>query len=152
MAASKIKLSARNVGVFYGAANALRDVNMDFEENQVISLIGPSGCGKSTFLRCINRMNDTIPGCRVVGSINMDGTDIYGADIDPVELRARVGMVFQKPNPFPKSIYDNISYGPRIHGMVSSKGELDEVPEQAFLNVGGVEQVLAKAKALQENA
>ncbi len=132
----KIKLSARNVGVFYGAANALRDVNMDFEEHQVISLIGPSGCGKSTFLRCINRMNDTIPGCRVVGSISMDGTNIYGEDIDPVELRARVGMVFQKPNPFPKSIYDNIAYGPRIHGMAAGKAELDEVVEWALRSAG----------------
>jgi phosphate transport system ATP-binding protein len=139
--AGKTKLSARSVGVFYGAANALRDVNMDFEENQVISLIGPSGCGKSTFLRCINRMNDTIPGCRVVGSINMDGTNIYSADIDPVELRARVGMVFQKPNPFPKSIYDNIAYGPRIHGMAAGKAELDEVVEWALRSAGLWEEV-----------
>jgi len=140
-AAGKIKLSARGVGVFYGASNALRDVNLDFEEHQVISLIGPSGCGKSTFLRCINRMNDTIPGCRIVGSIDMDGTNVYSPDIDPVELRARVGMVFQKPNPFPKSIYDNIAYGPRIHGMASGKAELDEVVEWALRSAGLWEEV-----------
>ena len=137
----RIKVRARGVGVFYGEANALRDVDLDFEENQVISLIGPSGCGKSTFIRCINRMNDTIESARVVGSIEIDGVDVYGPEIDPVELRARVGMVFQKPNPFPKSIYDNIAYGPRIHGMAANKGELDEIVEWALRSAGLWEEV-----------
>ncbi len=130
------KVSARDVGVFYGEANALRDVNIDFKVNQVTSLIGPSGCGKSTFIRCLNRMNDTIDSCRVVGSIIMDGRDIYSRDVDPVELRARVGMVFQKPNPFPKSIYDNIAYGPRIHGMASRGSELDAIVEGSLRSAG----------------
>ncbi len=136
MAAEEIKVSAHDVGVFYGEMNALREVDIDFRINQVTSLIGPSGCGKSTFLRCLNRMNDTVDGCRVVGSIIMDGRDIYSKDVDPVELRARVGMVFQKPNPFPKSIYDNIGYGPRIHGMAAKKEEMDELVEKSLILAG----------------
>jgi len=130
------KISASDVGVFYGEKQALKGVNLDFEQNQVISLIGPSGCGKSTFLRCINRMNDTIEGCSVIGSIKLEGQDIYDDNVDPVELRARVGMVFQKPNPFPKSIYENIVYGPKIHGMVSSKSEMDEVVQWSLESAG----------------
>ncbi len=133
---TEIKVSARGVGVFYGEANALRDVDIDFRQHQVTSLIGPSGCGKSTFLRCLNRMNDTVDGCRVVGSIVLDGQNIYSKDVDPVELRARVGMVFQKPNPFPKSIYDNIGYGPRIHGMATNKTEMDEIVESSLKLAG----------------
>lgn len=121
------KVRARQVSVFYGPKQALFDVDIDIGVNQVTALIGPSGCGKSTFLRCLNRMNDVIPICRVVGDITLDGRNIYAPDLDVVELRARVGMVFQKPNPFPKSIYDNVAYGPRIHGFARSKSELDEI-------------------------
>lgn len=130
------KMVARNVGVFYGDKQALFDVDMRIEANQVTSLIGPSGCGKSTFLRCLNRMNDTIDICRVVGDITLDGEDIYDRSIDVVELRARVGMVFQKPNPFPKSIYENVAYGPRIHGMARGKEELDEVVHSSLRRAG----------------
>jgi phosphate transport system ATP-binding protein len=140
-ATAKVKLAARDVGVTYNGIPALKNVNLDFEEHQVISLIGPSGCGKSTFLRCLNRMNDTIEGARVTGSILMDGVDMYGPEIDPVEIRARVGMVFQKPNPFPKSIYENVAYGPRIHGMASSKSEFDEVVEWSLRSAGLWEEV-----------
>ena len=131
-----IKMTARKVGVFYNGKPALKDVSINFKEHQVISLIGPSGCGKSTFLRCLNRMNDTIDGCLVEGNIELDGRDIYAPDIDPVEVRARVGMVFQKPNPFPKTVFDNICYGPRIHGMASSKAELEEVVEWSLTSAG----------------
>jgi phosphate transport system ATP-binding protein len=131
-----VKMSARKVGVAYGDKPALKDVSIDFGEHQVISLIGPSGCGKSTFLRCLNRMNDTIENCQVTGDIELDGQNIYAKNIDPVEVRARVGMVFQKPNPFPKSIYDNICYGPRIHGMASSKSEFDEIVEWSLASAG----------------
>jgi len=110
------KMQARDVNVFYGDKQAIYDVDLDIGQNEVIAMIGPSGCGKSTLLRCMNRMNDTIPSCRVTGDISLDGVDLYGSDLDPVLLRARVGMVFQKPNPFAKSIYDNVAYGPRIHG------------------------------------
>ncbi len=127
-----VKIEARDVDVFYGATHAIKGVNVDVLENTVTAFIGPSGCGKSTFLRCLNRMNDTIPICRVTGSITMDGRDIYDKSVDPVQLRARVGMVFQKPNPFPKSIYDNIAYGPRIHGLVDNKADLDAVVEQSL--------------------
>src|SRR5262245_62124634 len=113
----KIKKRGAKVGVFYSEMQALFDVDLDVRENQVTALIGPSGCGKSTFLRCLNRMNDTIDSCRVTGRITLDGEDVYDKAIDVVELRARVGMVFQKPNPFPKSIYENIAYGPKIHGL-----------------------------------
>lgn len=118
-------ISAKNVSVYYGKKQALKGVNLDIPENQITALIGPSGCGKSTFLRCLNRMNDTIEGCRVEGDIIVDGKDIYDPQVDEVYLRARVGMVFQKPNPFPKSIYDNVAYAPRIHGLAKNKDELD---------------------------
>ena len=136
-----IKMSAKNVTVDYSGNVALQDVSIDFSKNQVISLIGPSGCGKSTFLRCLNRMNDTIEGCNVIGNIELDGQNIYAESIDPVEVRARVGMVFQKPNPFPKSIYDNICYGPRIHGMANSKSEMDEIVEWSLKAAGLWEEV-----------
>ncbi|MET1219471.1 MAG: phosphate ABC transporter ATP-binding protein PstB [Glaciecola sp.] len=132
----KAKMSMRNVNVFYGDNQAIHDVSLDLEENQVTALIGPSGCGKSTFLRCINRMNDTIPICRVDGSLTLDGQEIYAKGMDPVLLRARVGMVFQKPNPFPKSIYDNVAYGPRIHGLATSKDELDEIVVTSLQKAG----------------
>ena len=119
-AGPKVKVKGEKVTVHYGQKQALFDVNLDVREHQVTALIGPSGCGKSTFLRCLNRMNDTIPGCRVAGKITLDGEDVYDPRIDVVELRARVGMVFQKPNPFPKSIYENVAYGPRIHGLAKS--------------------------------
>jgi phosphate transport system ATP-binding protein len=124
---SSAKVKAENVSVFYGAKQALFDVSLDIPERSVTALIGPSGCGKSTFLRCINRMNDTIEGCQVSGSITLDERDIYDPSLDVVELRARVGMVFQKPNPFPKSIFENVAYGPRIHGMARSKADLEEI-------------------------
>jgi len=124
---SPAKVKAEQVSVFYGAKQALFDVALDIPERSVTALIGPSGCGKSTFIRCINRMNDTIEGCRVSGSITLDERDIYDPSLDVVELRARVGMVFQKPNPFPKSIFENVAYGPRIHGMARSKADLEEI-------------------------
>ncbi|MDO5603915.1 MAG: phosphate ABC transporter ATP-binding protein PstB [Paracoccus sp. (in: a-proteobacteria)] len=127
-----IKISARDVQVYYGDKHAIKDVNVDILDKTVTAFIGPSGCGKSTFLRCINRMNDTIDICRVEGKINLDGEDIYDKRVDPVQLRAKVGMVFQKPNPFPKSIYDNVAYGPRIHGLARGKAELDEIVEKAL--------------------
>ena len=127
---------AQGVGVFYDEKQALKDVSIDIRKNEVTALIGPSGCGKSTFLRCVNRMNDTIDNCRVVGRIEIDGTDIYGREIDVVQLRARVGMVFQKPNPFPKSIYDNIAYGPRIHGIAVNRAEMDELVEASLIRAG----------------
>ncbi|MEQ8505782.1 MAG: phosphate ABC transporter ATP-binding protein PstB [Rhodospirillales bacterium] len=127
---------ARQVKVFYGQKQALFDVDLDINENEVTSLIGPSGCGKSTFLRSLNRMNDTIDICRVEGQISLDGEDIYDRNIDTVHLRARVGMVFQKPNPFPKSIYDNVAYGPRIHGLTNSKTELDEIVHTSLQKAG----------------
>ncbi|MBL4741275.1 MAG: ATP-binding cassette domain-containing protein, partial [Sneathiella sp.] len=120
-------ISAEDVSVFYENKQALKSVTLDIPENQITSLIGPSGCGKSTFLRCLNRMNDTIEGCRVEGSITLEGQDIYAPSVDEVLLRARVGMVFQKPNPFPKSIYENVAYGPRIHGLARNKDELDDI-------------------------
>ena len=128
----KNKISAQGVQVFYGENHALKDVNVDILDKTVTAFIGPSGCGKSTFLRCLNRMNDTIAGCRIVGDIRLDGGDIYEAAVDPVQLRAKVGMVFQKPNPFPKSIYDNVAYGPKIHGLSRSKAELDEIVETSL--------------------
>ena len=127
-----VKIESRNVDVFYADNHAIKDVSVDILDNTVTAFIGPSGCGKSTFLRCLNRMNDTIPICRVTGEILMDGEDIYARKVDPVQLRAKVGMVFQKPNPFPKSIFDNIAYGPRIHGLVANKAELDEVVEKSL--------------------
>ncbi|WP_298256384.1 phosphate ABC transporter ATP-binding protein PstB [uncultured Litoreibacter sp.] len=127
-----IKISAKGVDVFYGDTHAIKNVNVDIEDKAVTAFIGPSGCGKSTFLRCINRMNDTIDICRVTGDILLENEDIYAKSVDPVQLRARVGMVFQKPNPFPKSIYDNVAYGPTIHGLAKNKSELDEIVEQSL--------------------
>ena len=121
------KLSTRNMNVFYGDKQAIFDASLDIGSNEVVALIGPSGCGKSTFLRSLNRMNDTIPSCRITGKLTLDGEDIYDKRMDPVLLRARVGMVFQKPNPFPKSIYDNVAYGPRIHGLAKTNADLDEI-------------------------
>lgn len=130
------RMTARNVDVYYGDKHAIKDVTIDIGEQEVIAFIGPSGCGKSTFLRTLNRMNDTIDICRVEGTIALDGQDIYAPSVDVVPLRARVGMVFQKPNPFPKSIYDNIAYGPRIHGLTKSKSELDDIVESALEKAG----------------
>ncbi len=124
-----IKIEARKAQVYYGTNHAIKDVDVDIMDKTVTAFIGPSGCGKSTFLRCLNRMNDTIPSCRVEGSITLEGESIYDPRVDPVQLRARIGMVFQKPNPFPKSIYDNVAYGPKIHGLTRNKAELDEVVE-----------------------
>ncbi|MEO1718608.1 MAG: phosphate ABC transporter ATP-binding protein PstB [Pseudomonadota bacterium] len=135
------KVSARDVCVSYGDKQALFDVNIDIPRNSVTSLIGPSGCGKSTFLRCINRMNDVIPVARVTGNITLDGDDINDEDLDVVELRARVGMVFQKPNPFPKSIFENIAYGPKIHGQTKNKTELEEVVVTSLKKAGLFEEV-----------
>lgn len=126
------KMRMDNVDVHYGDNQAIFDVSLDLGNNEVLAMIGPSGCGKSTFLRCMNRMNDTVESCRVSGSFNLEGQDIYAPDQDVVLLRARVGMVFQKPNPFPKSIYDNVAYGPRIHGLASSKDELDHIVETSL--------------------
>ncbi len=130
------KLTARNVDVFYGSKKAIDDVSIDIDAGLVTSFIGPSGCGKSTFLRCFNRMNDTIPVARVTGSIELDGHDIYASGMDVVQLRARVGMVFQKPNPFPKTIFENIAYGPRIHGLAEGKAELEQIVEKSLLRAG----------------
>ncbi|MFY0612132.1 MAG: phosphate ABC transporter ATP-binding protein [Hyphomicrobiaceae bacterium] len=135
------KITSQGVDVHYGAKQALFGVDLEIPDKQVISLIGPSGCGKSTFLRCLNRMNDVIDICRVAGRITLDGEDIYAPDLDVVELRARVGMVFQKPNPFPKSIYENIAYGPRIHGLTSTKIELDELVESSLERAGLLKEV-----------
>ena len=130
------RITARGVNVFYGDKQAIDRVTLDIAEKQVISFIGPSGCGKSTFLRCLNRMNDTIDICRIEGEIALDGKNIYAPDVDVVPLRARVGMVFQKPNPFPKSIYDNVAYGPRIHGLAAGGAELDEIVEMSLERAG----------------
>jgi len=135
------KITARGVNLWYGEAQALFDVSIDVGACEVTAFIGPSGCGKSTFLRCFNRMNDTIDICRMKGDIRLDGEDIYARSLDVVKLRARVGMVFQKPNPFPKSIYDNIAYGPRIHGLAENKAELDEIVERSLRAAGLWEEV-----------
>ena len=129
---SNVKIKSKNLNVYYGDKQALFDVNLDLNEKEVTALIGPSGCGKSTFIRCINRMNDVIDICKVTGNIEMDGMNINDKDLDVVSLRERVGMVFQKPNPFPKSIYDNISYGPKIHGKGETKSELDQIVENSL--------------------
>ena len=135
------KISTRNVDVFYDEKQAIFDTTLDIGRNEVIALIGPSGCGKSTFLRSLNRMNDTIVGCRITGDLTIDGEAIYAKSMDPVLLRARVGMVFQKPNPFPKSIFDNIAYGPRIHGLAKNNAELDEIVETSLKRAGLFEEV-----------
>ena len=133
--------ACREVSVYYRAKQALKEITLDVGRRQVLALIGPSGCGKSTFLRCLNRMNDTIPGARVTGCIQLDGRDIYDAALDVAQLRARIGMVFQKPNPFPKSIYDNVAYGPRIHGMARSRAHLDEIVCTSLTRAGLWEEV-----------
>ncbi len=130
------KMTARNVNVHYGAKQAIDDVSIDIEQDKVVAFIGPSGCGKSTFLRTLNRMNDTVASARVQGDIRLDGQDIYSPEMDVVQLRARVGMVFQKPNPFPKSIYENVAYGPRIHGLATGKPDLDVVVERSLTRAG----------------
>ena len=131
-----IKIRTKNVEVSYGDKKAIKDISLNIKKNTITALIGPSGCGKSTFLRCLNRMNDVIENCSIKGSVLLDEQDIYGPDIDPVELRARVGMVFQKPNPFPKSIYENVAYGPKIHGLANNKNHLDEIVEKALTRAG----------------
>ncbi|MDM7966041.1 phosphate ABC transporter ATP-binding protein PstB [Blastomonas fulva] len=130
------KMSAHDVKVFYGDKQAIKGVSIDIDMDNVVAFIGPSGCGKSTFLRTLNRMNDTIPSARVEGDITLDGENIYSSKMDVVQLRARVGMVFQKPNPFPKSIYDNVAYGPRIHGLAPNKAELDQIVENSLVRAG----------------
>ncbi|MCO6187219.1 phosphate ABC transporter ATP-binding protein PstB [Rhizobium sp. L1K21] len=130
------KISAKNVQVFYGEKHAIKDVNIEIRPRSVTAFIGPSGCGKSTFLRCINRMNDTIDICRVEGDIAIDGENVYDPKVDPVQLRAKVGMVFQKPNPFPKTIYENVAYGPRIHGLARKKSEMDEIVATSLQKAG----------------
>jgi phosphate transport system ATP-binding protein len=137
----ELKMAARDVNLWYGAKQALFDVNLDMFDRSVTALIGPSGCGKSTFLRCLNRMNDVIDICRIQGDIRFDGEDIYAPDVDPVQLRARVGMVFQKPNPFPKSIFENVAYAPRIHGLCSTKAEMEEVVVKSLTKAGLFEEV-----------
>jgi len=132
---------AENVNVYYGDNHAIQDVTLEIGKNQVIALIGPSGCGKSTFLRCLNRMNDSIDTARVTGNITLDGQDIYSKELDPVALRARVGMVFQKPNPFPKSIYDNVAYGPRIHGLATDRADLDNIVHTSLDRAGLLKEV-----------
>jgi phosphate transport system ATP-binding protein len=134
--ASKPVMRARGVDVYYGENHAIQNVNLDVGQNEVIALIGPSGCGKSTFLRCLNRMNDMIESARVTGEITLDGQDVYAPQMDVVLLRARVGMVFQKPNPFPKSVYDNVAYGPRIHGLARDRYELDRIVETSLERAG----------------
>ncbi len=136
-----MKISARDVQVYYDETHAIKNVNVEIRDNTVTAFIGPSGCGKSTFLRSINRMNDTISTCRVEGEILIDGQNIYHNEVDPVQLRAKVGMVFQKPNPFPKSIYDNVAYGPRIHGLSVSKSDLDDIIEMALRRAALWEEV-----------
>jgi len=135
------KLSARSVNVYYGDTHALRDVSLDVYSRQITALIGPSGCGKSTFLRCLNRMNDVVEGCQVTGSIELDGKDIYADDVDVVALRGRIGMVFQKPNPFPKSVFENVAYGPRIHGLAEHRSDLEEIVVNSLKKAGLFEEV-----------
>jgi phosphate transport system ATP-binding protein len=137
----EIKMTARDVNVYYDEKQALFDVSLDILDRSVTALIGPSGCGKSTFLRCLDRMNDVIEGCRVAGKITLDGEDVYAPQVDPVQLRARVGMVFQKPNPFPKSIFENVAYGPRIHGLARSKTDLEEIVVKSLTKAGLFEEV-----------
>ncbi|WP_417840313.1 phosphate ABC transporter ATP-binding protein PstB [Terasakiella sp.] len=137
----EVKIAARDVRVKYGEKEALFGINLDMPKGKVTSFIGPSGCGKSTFLRCLNRMNDTIDGCSVTGQIMVDDVDILSKQVDTVLLRAKIGMVFQKPNPFPKSIYDNVAYGPRLHGLATDKNELDEIVEISLEKVGLLKEV-----------
>ncbi len=143
----KVKIKARDVTVHYGDARALHGIDLDLYANEVTALIGPSGCGKSTFLRCINRMNDVIDGCRVGGSVSIDEQNIYSDEVDVVELRARVGMVFQKPNPFPKSIFDNVAYGPRIHGIAQNRTDLEAMVETSLRRAGLWDEVKDRLSA-----
>ena len=136
-----VVMSVKDCNVFYGENQALKNINLEVGKSEVIALIGPSGCGKSTFLRCLNRLNDTIDSCRVTGEFSLEGEDIYSGDMDVVLLRARVGMVFQKPNPFPKSIYENVAYGPKIHGITTSKRELDELVDLSLDRAGLLDEV-----------
>ena len=136
-----IKMAAQGVDVFYGDKQALDDISIDIHSKQITALIGPSGCGKTTFLRCLNRMNDVVDSCRITGNITMDGEDIYAPGVDVVSLRGRVGMVFQKPNPFPKSIYENVAYGPRIHGLARTNDELEEVVTKSLNKAGLFDEV-----------
>jgi phosphate transport system ATP-binding protein len=135
------RISARNVNIYYGAKQAIKDLSIDIPDKAVSAFIGPSGCGKSTFLRAINRMNDTISSCRIEGQVLLDGKNIYEPDVDVVQLRSHIGMVFQKPNPFPKSIYENVAYGPRIHGLAKNKSELDEIVEKSLRKASLFEEV-----------
>jgi phosphate transport system ATP-binding protein len=135
------RMVCRGVNVYYGDKHAIKNVSIDIARNEVLAMIGPSGCGKSTFIRCLNRMNDTIEGCRVTGYILLDGVNVYGKDVDVVPLRAQVGMVFQKPNPFPKSVYENVAYGPRIHGLARNKSEMEEIVETSLKRAGLWEEV-----------
>ncbi len=140
-ASSLPKLTAENVDVYYGDTRALHDVSIDIYRRQVTALIGPSGCGKSTFLRCLNRMNDVIDGCRITGTITMDGKDINAPDVNVVELRSQVGMVFQKPNPFPKSVYENVAYGPKIHGLAEHRSDLEDIVVGSLQKAGLFDEV-----------
>ncbi len=140
------RMTCRNVSVHYGQKQAIMDVSMDIGRREVIAMIGPSGCGKSTFLRCINRMNDTIDGCVVTGEIKLDGVDVYHKQLDVVSLRSRIGMVFQKPNPFPKSIYDNVAYGPRIHGIATTRQDLDDIVVSSLTRAGLWDEVKDRLK------
>jgi phosphate transport system ATP-binding protein len=142
------KMQTRDLKLWYGEKQALFDVSLDIAERQVTALIGPSGCGKSTYLRCLNRMNDLIEICRIEGDVRLDGEDIYAPGVDVVQIRARVGMVFQKPNPFPKSIYDNVAYGPRIHGLVANKADLDQVVENSLRGAGLFDEVKDRLDSL----
>lgn len=141
MTPQKIKIETQNIDVFYGDTQAIKDISLSLYENEVIAFIGPSGCGKSTFLRTLNRMNDTIEGCRISGRVLLDGEDIYAPHVDEVMLRAQVGMVFQKPNPFPKSIYENVAYGPRIHGLARGRADLNDIVEDSLRRAGLWEEV-----------
>jgi phosphate transport system ATP-binding protein len=138
---SRMRIEARDVNIYYGEKHAIKELSIDIPDKAVSAFIGPSGCGKSTFLRAVNRMNDTITGCRITGEVRMDGKNIYDPDVDVVQLRSHVGMVFQKPNPFPKSIYENVAYGPRIHGLAKDKPELDEIVEKSLKKAGLFEEV-----------
>ncbi len=151
MSNSEVKILSENLNLFYGDKLALFDINIALEKNKVTSLIGPSGCGKSSFLRCINRMNDTIKDCKITGKLYIDKQNIYNKSLDVVQLRTKVGMVFQKPNPFPKSIYENIAYAPRIHGMVKNKKSMDKIVENSLIKAGLFDEVQDDLNALALN-
>ena len=146
-AGANVKMAAEGVSVFYGDKQALDDISIDIHSKQITALIGPSGCGKSTFLRCLNRMNDVVDGCRITGRITMDGEDIYAPSVNVVTLRGQVGMVFQKPNPFPKSIFENVAYGPKIHGLAQSSDELEEIVVRSLSKAGLFEEVKDRLQA-----